>query len=120
MILNIQSRSGEKKVACTRTLIQIRMFSSETIPQNANDAGDLAWWGNESKRVHTLLSTEVIELENIPWRQTETSLFHHPYLSGLVEGKGEKKFPNERLQAFGILTHFNATQFFPVKQVLSA
>lgn len=61
MILNIQCVSGKKKVTCTCTLIQIRMFSSETIPQNANDAGDLAWWGNESKRVHALLSTEAIE-----------------------------------------------------------
>lgn len=47
------------------------MFSSKTIPQNVNDASDLASWGNERKMLHTSLSTEAIEAETIPPRHLE-------------------------------------------------
>lgn len=114
MVLNIQGMSKKKK-ACTRTLIKIRMFSSKTIPQNVNDASDLASWGNERKMLHTSLSTEAIEAETIPPRQLER-LFSSS--STQQEWQEKNSFLKWKIVSFWILT---STQFLPpVKQVLSA
>ena len=73
--------------------------------------------GKWEKKLHTPLSTEVIEAENIPSR-----LLEHLYSSSLPCRAWQRRGKNRawKIVSFWILTYFNATVFLPVKQVLSA